>query len=999
MLSNSRRLSVERDIRTELGKLPPELKNQYAAIYEEITEFASSTASIVRRTFSWLLAAQRTLTMEELLAAVALDEDGFYHKDLDSSCLLDICRNFIMEASGTDAGSDTAIKMRSTGATTRVQFAHLSVKEFLQDLPEFYRKTIHDLAVWRCIRDFGVDLPGQDDCLNNPGAFNSYTVYLFEHAEKSNLSEQDATPPLALRMKNFLFDPTYKKTAIFEKWESRLHLYPRGNLYGKAPRVLFQYHYNRGYVDGEDRWILLLSSHDLLSVLELLKCEGYFSSDVAVTRKGDGILREAVARNKFRAAKWILENQVFEIAIGGNPKLLYCALTYGSADIVDLLLNNGVYPLHAVADVDASKDVFSALSRQRNLDILTRVVDHIDEMQKDSNSNFSSDWKSHALIETVLVGWESGSLLLIERGADVRAKITGPSSGATILQHAIKKSWFVLSQKLLEKSRGILSKQTAEVNPTDYLVRHVEWVNFKDEIGRTALQDLCNGNVSFGAYRGEWEVVMDLLIDNGADVSALTACGESIAHLAAKSGCMWILTNLERRGFDFTVLSHDGSTVLHYATMLESTYQLKDTAMVNFLLNKGIHPLAADRGGMTPLHHAAAYYNNTAILPLANAYLSDQKSAAWNLHKSSPEIDLARLTLGEVEQLRAFANVVDNLGQSPLHLVGQSHWDGWYVDIEYFRFKILEIIRLLVGFGADINKQAADGATPLLNYIRKRRWPMPVEVLLVQGALPDLAGTDGQTPLHHAANSGGKEMVEMLLKHGANPNIGNNNSETALHHACARGYTKVIDVLLKGNADCKVREIRGITPLHLIMGTWLPLLKTSKEREYFSGHYASIFVEKGADVNAVDDMGWTPLHWAAWHGRKRGAVVLLEHGADPDAIDYYGRTALDIGAEFAAVLDENGNFDLEVNWIKKTNQWRLSHHLSTWLVIYKASERIRERNRRPKCSLKRSQSTVLRKDQAWGNFGLVGVGELDKMDPIPGARRKYGKISLESLRT
>lgn len=95
-LSDSRRMALEKDVRSELGRLPAELKEQYKIIYRDMLDCAPSTASIVRKTFSWLLAAQGVLTVEELIAAVALDDDGFHHADLDVPRLLDICRNLVI---------------------------------------------------------------------------------------------------------------------------------------------------------------------------------------------------------------------------------------------------------------------------------------------------------------------------------------------------------------------------------------------------------------------------------------------------------------------------------------------------------------------------------------------------------------------------------------------------------------------------------------------------------------------------------------------------------------------------------------------------------------------------------------------------------------------------------------------------------------------------------------------------------------------------------------
>jgi hypothetical protein len=53
-------------------------------------------------------------------------------------------------------------------------------------------------------------------------------------------------------------------------------------------------------------------------------------------------------------------------------------------------------------------------------------------------------------------------------------------------------------------------------------------------------------------------------------------------------------------------------------------------------------------------------------------------------------------------------------------------------------------------------------------------------------------------------------------------------------------------------------------------------------------------LRKGANANARDKSGWTPLHWAASYGRVDVARLLLEHGADPGIRDKDGRTPLDI---------------------------------------------------------------------------------------------------------
>ena len=48
----------------------------------------------------------------------------------------------------------------------------------------------------------------------------------------------------------------------------------------------------------------------------------------------------------------------------------------------------------------------------------------------------------------------------------------------------------------------------------------------------------------------------------------------------------------------------------------------------------------------------------------------------------------------------------------------------------------------------------------------------------------------------------------------------------------------------------------------------------------------------GTDVNVKDDIGWTPLHAAAWHGQKEVAELLIVEGADVHVKDKEGSTPL-----------------------------------------------------------------------------------------------------------
>jgi ankyrin repeat protein len=53
-------------------------------------------------------------------------------------------------------------------------------------------------------------------------------------------------------------------------------------------------------------------------------------------------------------------------------------------------------------------------------------------------------------------------------------------------------------------------------------------------------------------------------------------------------------------------------------------------------------------------------------------------------------------------------------------------------------------------------------------------------------------------------------------------------------------------------------------------------------------------LKKGADVNAKNFLGYTPLHYGAANGHIEVVKLLLEHGADPNIKNNEGKTAIDL---------------------------------------------------------------------------------------------------------
>lgn len=97
--------------------------------------------------------------------------------------------------------------------------------------------------------------------------------------------------------------------------------------------------------------------------------------------------------------------------------------------------------------------------------------------------------------------------------------------------------------------------------------------------------------------------------------------------------------------------------------------------------------------------------------------------------------------------------------------------------------------------------------------------PKTVEILLKNGADPNLKDKNGKTALMHAVVMLGTEKtVNLLLEYGADPNLKDNEGYTALMHAsCYIKREKMIIILLKYGADPNLQNNDGETALMLVL--------------------------------------------------------------------------------------------------------------------------------------------------------------------------------------
>ena len=140
---------------------------------------------------------------------------------------------------------------------------------------------------------------------------------------------------------------------------------------------------------------------------------------------------------------------------------------------------------------------------------------------------------------------------------------------------------------------------------------------------------------------------------------------------------------------------------------------------------------------------------------------------------------------------------------------------------------------------------------------------------------------DGISPLHLAAITGGVPLCAYLIEKGAEVNaFGGSVPATPLQWAARNGLVEVIDLLIQHGANPRLVDPKDFSCLHSVT--------------HSSDQWALLYILCQPDiaVDEVDNMGLTPLHWAAQQGDKVSVEVLLKFGANPNVVDRNGLTAL-----------------------------------------------------------------------------------------------------------
>ncbi|GIY50385.1 histone-lysine N-methyltransferase EHMT2 [Caerostris extrusa] len=159
-----------------------------------------------------------------------------------------------------------------------------------------------------------------------------------------------------------------------------------------------------------------------------------------------------------------------------------------------------------------------------------------------------------------------------------------------------------------------------------------------------------------------------------------------------------------------------------------------------------------------------------------------------------------------------------------------------------------------------------------------------VHLLIQAGALNDSLNDKIQTPMMKAVENSHKDVVLYLIKNGACPDFKYENGMSSLHISARNGSLEILKILMSSrNADVNSLDDGG----------WTPIVWASEHQHCDVVQY---LLKRGANPNIKDNEGNIGLHWAAYSGSADICSLCLDYGCDINAINEIGDTPLHIAA-------------------------------------------------------------------------------------------------------
>jgi ankyrin repeat protein len=234
------------------------------------------------------------------------------------------------------------------------------------------------------------------------------------------------------------------------------------------------------------------------------------------------------------------------------------------------------------------------------------------------------------------------------------------------------------------------------------------------------------------------------------------------------------------------------------------------------------------------------------------------------------------------------------------------------------------VVEKLLAAGASLDLVNSEGKSALF-WASSLGHVAIVQKLLDAGATASHAGPGGKTPLHLAASKGHSEIAQLLLTAGADPLAVSDNGHSSIVIAEHANHPRVAQLLrtssslsssihsCKSLSDSMLANVAPVVPLGAAPSApdeelleeplhALVVEKADLDQELLTaadeGHLGGVIrsLARGANINARNASGATPLLLASRHAHGDVVQTLLMAKPDVDAVDQHGETAAMVAA-------------------------------------------------------------------------------------------------------
>ncbi|KAH7259564.1 uncharacterized protein BKA55DRAFT_300847 [Fusarium redolens] len=577
----------------------------------------------------------------------------------------------------------------------------------------------------------------------------------------------------------------------------------------------------------------------------------------------------------------------------------------GDFDMIRLLVKNGANPHHRVNGQTPFEIAFCArvaielCESEEGTEVLENLLEccSIDEIVKDS-----SETDHGSPLHTLATPEDATDIIwlveeLVQRGFDINYVASGLSAETPLVYH-LQKSSFQFAEKLLELGANPYAKGKTSLNAVlacvvthnlPFLQRILDqrtqtetpfgWsdpvtFNIRHLYQTAAVK---NGNVLHLASACNNVTCLEFILNHASEMDKASISDEGLTpvHIAAYEGYVDVLRLLLVRGFDTMTESRFGLTPMHMAVLGGSL------PTVQCLLEYGASQ-TLDANGRTP-GRISFELGFDEIYEL----LEGDTRSGYQL-------------LSSAQELTEFVEPRERLAMSFERAMKEEDYESMRQLIEK-------------GCPVDVPLPSRQGLSALLVALEAENIGMGYW-LLQEGASALQENDEGEVDLNvidmAACRSGLNhllpELFQKYLLEGGDLRFGH---EFPLHEAIENENTKGLEILLEV-AEEHTHYIGSSQ-------TFKDVLNRLLSRK-FSCENSRLIWEHSASTTA--------LHKAAWNGNKDGISLLLDRGADIDAADSNGWTPLiyskdadtaqhlvSLGASMAAVC-RLGSFASLISW-------------------------------------------------------------------------------------